>query len=80
MDNKREYTRKPSFNKRKQFDKKKESKEDEVVYRTRPSEPVPLADWQLQLKAMSDCYDMKDKENYKELVQARFEELKHRQR
>ena len=39
-----------------------------------------MADWQLKLKAISDCFDLQDKENYKELVEARFEELKHRQK
>ena len=78
MDNKKNYTRKPSFDKKKKFDRKEENKEDTVVYTTRSSGPAPMADWQLQLKAMSDCYDMRDKENYKELVQARFEELKHK--
>ena len=81
MDNdKRKYTRKPSFNKKKKYDRKEESKGDKVVYATKPSGPVPMADWQLKLKAIFDCFDLQDKENYKELVEARFEELKHKQR
>ena len=81
MDNdKRKYTRKPGFNKKKRYDRKEESKEDVVVYTTKPSGPVPKADWQLKLQAISDCFDLQNKENYKELVEARFEELKHRQR
>ena len=77
---KRKYARKPSFNKKKKYDRKEESKEDRIVYTTKPSGPVPMADWQLKLKAISDCFDLQDKENYKELVEARFEELKHRQK
>ena len=81
MDNdKRKYARKPSFNKKKKYDRKEESKEDRIVYTTKPSGPVLMADWQLKLKAISDCFDLQDKENYKELVEARFEELKHRQK
>ena len=81
MDNdKRKYTRKPGFNKKKRYDRKEESKEDVVVYTTKPSGPVPKADWQLKLQAISDCFDLQDKENYKELVEARFEELKHKQK
>ena len=80
MENKQKNNRRPSLNKQKRFVKKEEKLEDEVVYTTRSSGPVRLADWQLQLKAMSDCYDMKEKKNYKELVQARFEELKHKRR
>ena len=81
MDNdKRKYARKPSFNKKKKYDRKEESKKDRIVYTTKPSGPVPKADWQLKLQAISDCFDLQDKENYKELVEARFEELKHKQR
>ena len=81
MDNdKRKYTKKPSFNKKKKYDRKEESKEDKVVYTTKPSGPAPKVDWQLKLQAISDCFDLQDKENYKELVEARFEELKHRQK
>lgn len=80
MDNKKNYTRKPSFNKKKKYDRKEESKIDEVVYTTKSSGPAPKADWQLKLLAISDCFDLQDKENYKELVEARFEELKHKQK
>lgn len=81
MDNdKRKYARKPSFNKKEKYDRKEESKEDRIVYTTKSSGPVPKADWQLKLQAISDCFDLQDKENYKELVEARFEELKHRQK
>ena len=80
MENQKNYTRKPSFNKKKKFDRKEESKEDVVVYTTKLSGPAPKSDWQLKLQAISDCFDLQDRENYKELVEARFEELKHRQK
>ena len=36
MDNdKRKYARKPSFNKKKKYDRKEESKEDRIVYTTK---------------------------------------------
>lgn len=71
---------KKPFNKRNQYDKFKHLEEkDEVVYRTRPSGAEKKADWQLKLNAISDCFELQDKENYHELVEKRFQELKHKQ-
>ena len=71
---------KPRYNKKPRFDNKKKeiSKEPVVVYTTKSTGPEKKTDWQLMLMAISDCYELQDKENYKQLVQARFEELKHK--
>lgn len=79
-DNKKRQNKKPFYNKRKNFDNRKASKGDRIVYTLKPSGPAPLDDWQLKLQAMLDCFDFKDKENYKKLLNARYEELKHKQR
>lgn len=69
---------------KKRFDKKtnidnKNENQDGIVYRTKSSRPASLAEWQLLLKAMADCYDYKDQDDYKNLVDTRYQELKHKQ-
>lgn len=68
MDKKKPFKRK--------FDNKKEIKdmEDKVVYTTRPTGPVKLADWQLKLKAIADCMDEEGHFDNK-AVEARYQEL-----
>lgn len=75
--NKHRYNKKPRFDKRNQS-VKKEDTQDRVVYRTPSTGPEKKADWQLKLQAIADCFDLQDKENYKELVEARYQELLHR--
>lgn len=69
---------KPRFN-RKTQDNRKRSMEPEIVYRTKSDGPVKYADWQLKLMAMSDCFDKQGEDNYKELVETRYQELWNRQ-
>lgn len=69
--------KKPKFNRGDNRQPKK-PEGDVVVYRTKPTGPEKPADWQLKLMAISDCYDKQDQENYKELVEARYQELLHR--
>lgn len=72
------YNQKPRFDKRKQDDKNKKEVGDRVVYTTKTEGPEKLADWQLKLRAISDCFDKQDREDYKELVEARYQELLHK--
>lgn len=72
------YNNKPRFNKKTQ-DNRKQSTEPVVVYTTKSEGPEKLADWQLKLQAMSDLYDKRDDENYKHLVEVRYQELWHKQ-
>lgn len=61
--------------KKKFYDKKREeSKEDVVVYTTKPSGPVKLADWQLKLKAISQCMDEEGHFD-NDAVEKRYQEL-----
>lgn len=64
--------------KRMNNNQKPTSLEDEVVYRTRIQEPLPLDDWQLKLKAISNCWDFWGKEEFDKKVEARYQELLHR--
>lgn len=61
---------------KKRFFNKREEKstEDKVVYVTKPSGPVKLADWQLKLKAIADCMDEDGSFDVKN-VEARYQEL-----
>ena len=43
--------------KRMNTNQKPVSMEDEVVYRTRIQGPLPMDDWQLKLKAISNCWE-----------------------
>lgn len=76
---KKRYNNKPRFIKKTQDNRKKEDLEPKVVYTTKVEGPEKYADWQLKLMAMSDCFDKQDQENYKELVEARYQELWHKQ-
>ena len=58
--------------------KKAQDNEPKVVYRTRQEGPEKKADWQLKLMAIKDCYDKKDTDNFKELVEQRYQALKHK--
>lgn len=69
-----ENKRKKSFKKRYDNNKKQESQEDTVVYTTRPSGPVKLADWQLKLKAISQCMDEEGHFD-NDAVEKRYQEL-----
>ncbi len=64
--------------KRMNNNQKPTSLEDEVVYRTRIQGPLPLDDWQLKLKAISNCWDFWGKEEFDKKVEARYQELLHR--
>lgn len=72
------YNKKPRFDKRKQDDRNKKPVGDRVVYSTKTEGPERKADWQLKLQAISDCFDRQDREDYKQLVEARYQELIHR--
>ena len=61
-----------------QDDKRKQPVRDRVVYTTKTEGPERKADWQLKLQAISDCFDKQDREDYKQLVEARYQELIHR--
>lgn len=74
MEHKR-YNKKP----RKPFYKpKEETIEDKVVYRTKDDGPKKYADWQLKLRAIADIMG-KDVEDFNKAVEARYQELIHRQ-
>lgn len=73
----KKYNKKPRFNKTQ--DNRKKSLEPVVVYTTKSEGPEKYADWQLKLMAMSDCFDKQGEDNYKELVEARYQELWHKQ-
>lgn len=66
-------------NKKTQGKRKDLSKEDRVVYVTKTTGPEKKADWQLKLQAISDCFDKQEREDYKELVEKRYNELWHKQ-
>lgn len=66
-------------NKKTQGKRKDISKEDRVVYVTKTIGPEKKADWQLKLQAISDCFDKQEREDYKELVEKRYNELWHKQ-
>lgn len=72
------YNNKPKFNKKTQ-DNRKKSLEPVVVYTTKSEGPEKMADWQLKLQAMSDLFDKREEANYAELVEARYQELWHKQ-
>ena len=77
------YHKRPNFNKhKKNYNDRKDNREsgNRIVYQTKSNGPEKLADWQLKLQAMSDCFQLHDREDYKELVEARYQELKHKQR
>ena len=69
-----ENKRKKPFKKRYDNNKKQENQEDAVVYTTRPSGPVKLADWQLKLKAISQCMDEEGHFD-NDAVEKRYQEL-----
>jgi len=66
--------------KRNDNNKKPASMEDEVVYRTRSQDYQQLEDWQLKLKAISNCWDYWGQEEFDDKVKARYQELIHRKR
>lgn len=72
---------KKTFKPKKRFNKpnqKVQDNEPRVVYRTRQEGPERKADWQLKLIAIRDCYDKKDTDNFEELVEQRYQALKHK--
>ena len=75
MENKK-FNRKP----KKVFNGIKENKQDEIVYVTKSSRPASMADWQLLLRAMADCYDAREDKDYRKMVDIRYNELKNKQK
>lgn len=76
----RKYNNRYNKDKRTQGNKPKRPEGDRVVYVTKTEGPERKADWQLKLQAISDCFDKQDREDYKELVERRYQELLHRQK
>ena len=57
---------------------KEETVEDKIVYRTKDDSPKKYAYWQLKLRAIADIME-KDVEDFDKAVEARYQELIHRQ-
>lgn len=74
-----EKSKKSNFRKKRRYNKE-ENKGDKIVYSIKPEGPAPAEDWQLKLMAIYDCFNLKGKENYKELVENRYNELKDKQK
>lgn len=54
---------------------KRFSKDPRVAYVIGDPKPKGRLPWQLKLQAISDCARFKNKENYKTLVENRYQEL-----
>lgn len=77
MEDRKPKYKKPKYNR---GDKRPVNKPegDNVVYRTPDNGKKILENWQLKLKALSDCYDKKDEKDFEAIVEARYQELLHR--